>query len=409
MFKEERRAAILNMLIKDHSVSVSKLAVLFNVSQETIRSDLCYFKKTGMLVRCYGGGIVNRQALSKLITENKIDISSTIVTPASEDICLKKVGVNKMSGKVCILGSFNIDVSATVPWLPQRGESILASQFGFYPGGKGANQTLAANNAGADVHFIFKVGKDQFSAFALNHIIQSGINSYSAYQTDDAPTGSALIYVSAEDGDNIIAIYPGANMTLSKQEIDEQQDYISDADVLLMQLETNIDAIKEFVHLGKLENKTIILNPAPYTKDIRHLLSSIDILTPNETEASFLSGITITDIDDAQKAGNIILQSGIEKVIITLGAQGSLLCECHRTLFIPAWSAVVKDAAGAGDAFNGALAASLARKADLVSAIQYASAFASLAVEQEGASSMPQHEQVLHRIRTQSHDTINIK
>ncbi|HCJ6376468.1 TPA: bifunctional hydroxymethylpyrimidine kinase/phosphomethylpyrimidine kinase, partial [Citrobacter freundii] len=127
------------------------------------------------------------------------------------------------------------------------------------------------------------------------------------------------------------------------------------------------------------------------------------------TEASFLSGITIADIDDAKKAGNIILQSGVKKVIITLGAQGSLLCEHHRTLFIPAWSAVVKDAAGAGDAFNGALATSLARKSDLVSAIQYASAFASLAVEQEGASSMPQHEQVLHRMRTQSHEIVNIK
>lgn len=198
-------------------------------------------------------------------------------------------------------------------------------------------------------------------------------------------------------------------MMLTGHEINEQQGHISEANVLLMQLETNIDAIEEFVRLGKLANKTIILNPAPYTKNVSRLLPSIDILTPNETEASFLSGITILNIDDAQKAGNIILQSGVEKVIITLGAQGSLLCERHRTLFIPARSAVVKDAAGAGDAFNGALAASLARKSDLVSAIQYASAFASLAVEQEGASSMPQHELVLHRMRTQSHDIINIK
>lgn len=408
MFKEERRTAILNLLIKDNSVSVSKLAILFNVSQETIRSDLCYFQKTGMLLRCYGGGIINRHALSKLITENKIDISDVVATPANKGIRLNREGA-KMSGKVCVLGSFNIDVSATVPWLPQSGESILASQFGFYPGGKGANQALAANNAGADVHFIFKVGKDQFSSFALNHIIQSGINSYCAYQTDEAPTGSALIYVCAEDGDNIIAIYPGANMMLSPQEINEQESYISAADVLLMQLETNIDAIGEFVRLGKQENKTIILNPAPYTKNANSLLSSIDILTPNETEASFLSGITISDIKDAKKAGNIILQSGVKKVIITLGAQGSLLCESNRTLFIPSWSAVVKDAAGAGDAFNGALATSLARKSDLVSAIQYASAFASLAVEQEGASSMPQHAQVQHRMRTQSHDIINIK
>lgn len=139
-----------------------------------------------------------------------------------------------------------------------------------------------------------------------------------------------------------------------------------------------------------------------------HLLSDIDIITPNETEASFLSGVTITDINDGKKAGNIILQSGVKKVIITLGARGSLLCEHARTLYIPAWSAVVKDAAGAGDAFNGALAAALARQADLVAAIQYASAFASLAVEQVGVSSMPQHLQVLHRMRTQSNKVINI-
>ncbi|EAX4785492.1 ribokinase, partial [Salmonella enterica] len=310
--------------------------------------------------------------------------------------------------KVCVLGSFNIDVSATVPWFPQSGESILASQFGFYPGGKGANQALAANNAGAAAHFIFKVGKDQFSAFAMNHIIQSGITSYSAYRTDKAPTGSALIYVSAVDGDNIIAIYPGANMMLTTQEINEQHRYIAESDVMLMQLETNIEALTEFIRLGKQGNKMIMLNPAPYTKQVTHLLSDIDIITPNETEASFLSGVTITDINDAKKAGNIILQSGVKKVIITLGARGSLLCEHARTLYIPAWSAVVKDAAGAGDAFNGALAAALARQADMVAAIQYASAFASLAVEQVGASSMPQHLQVLHRMRTQSNKVIHI-
>lgn len=351
-----------------------------------------------MLQRCYGGGILNHDALSKLITENKIDISSTIATPIHQDAKLRRESTKK-AGKVCVLGSFNIDVSTTVPWFPQSGESILASHFGFYPGDKGANQALAANNAGAAAHFIFKVGKDQFSAFAMNHIIQSGIASYSAYQTDKAPTGSALIYVSSVDGDN---------MMLTTQEINEQYRYIAESDVMLMQLETNIEALTEFIRLGKQENKTIILNPAPYTKQVTHLLSDIDIITPNETEASFLSGVTITDINDGKKAGNIILQSGVKKVIITLGARGSLLCEHARTLYIPAWSAVVKDAAGAGDAFNGALAAALARQADLVAAIQYASAFASLAVEQVGVSSMPQHLQVLHRMRTQSNKVINI-
>ncbi|EHC87930.1 ribokinase, partial [Salmonella enterica subsp. enterica serovar Senftenberg str. A4-543] len=132
-------------------------------------------------------------------------------------------------------------------------------------------------------------------------------------------------------------------MMLTTQEINEQHRYIAESDVMLMQLETNIEALTEFIRLGKQENKMIMLNPAPYTKQVTHLLSDIDIITPNETEASFLSGVTITDINDAKKAGNIILQSGVKKVIITLGARGSLLCEHARTLYIPAWSAVVKD------------------------------------------------------------------
>ncbi len=139
------------------------------------------------------------------------------------------------------------------PFWPVNLDSITAVK---------ANRALAANNAGAAAHFIFKVGKDQFSAFAMNHIIQSGITSYSAYQTDKAPTGSALIYVSAVDGDNIIAIYP-ANMMLTTQEINEQHRYIAESDVMLMQLETNIEALTEFIRTGKQENKMIMLNPAP--------------------------------------------------------------------------------------------------------------------------------------------------
>lgn len=408
MFKEERRNDILNLLIKENSVNVSKLSLYYQVSQETIRSDLDYLQRTGMLQRCYGGGILNRQALGKLISENKIAMPEITEPPVAKDTRAKKE-YSIMSCKVCVLGSFNIDVSATVPWLPQSGESVLASQFGFYPGGKGANQAQAASNAGADVHFIFKVGKDQFSAFALNHIKKSGIKSYSAYQTDEAPTGSALIYVSAEDGDNCIAIYSGANMKITVEEIQEQRNFIADANVVLMQLENNLSAIKEFITIAQQEEKVIILNPAPYTKQVNEIIASIDILTPNETEASFLSGVKIRNVSDAKRAGNIILESGVKKVIITLGAQGSLLCEKERTLFIPAWHAVVKDAAGAGDAFNGALATALAHNYDLVSAIQYASAFASLAVEQEGASSMPTHQHVIHRMTTQSNDVAIIK
>ena len=133
--------------------------------------------------------------------------------------------------------------------------------------------------------------------------------------------------------------------------------------------------LKNLFVLGKLANKTIILNPGTLYQNVSRLLPSIDILTPNETEASILSGITILNIDDAQKQEYHSSIRALRRSLSLFGAQGSLLCERHRTLFISPGDAVVKDAAGAGDAFNGALAAPLARKSDLVSAIQYASAF----------------------------------
>lgn len=156
MFKEERRHAIINLLIKDNSVSVSKLSDLYKVSQETIRSDLRYFQKSGMLQRCYGGGILNRDALSKLITENKIDISSTIATPIHQDAKLRRENTKK-AGKVCVLGSFNIDVSATVPWFPQSGESILdQSNLDSILEVKESNQALDGKPmTGADGTFYF--------------------------------------------------------------------------------------------------------------------------------------------------------------------------------------------------------------------------------------------------------------
>ncbi|WP_373370578.1 PfkB family carbohydrate kinase [Proteus mirabilis] len=193
--------------------------------------------------------------------------------------------------KVCVLGSFNVDMISYLPRLPETGESLLANKFIFSPGGKGCNQALAASYADAQVHFITKIGTDQFSDYAVNFISSSRIKTSTIYQTENHQTGTASIFVSEESGENIISIYSGANMDISSDEVKIQKDKIIDADIILLQLETNIEALKEIISIGNENNIPIILNPAPYNKIIDKLLPMLDILTPNETEASLLSGL----------------------------------------------------------------------------------------------------------------------
>ena len=266
------------------------------------------------------------------------------------------------------------------------------------PGGKGANQAMAASRAGARVHFVAKVGTDRFSQFAFDHLSSSDIHSFRLYQTDTEPTGSAIIYVSQENGENMIAIYPGANKTLTDAEIAELTHELTDADVLLLQLENNVEATRSAIRLAHALGVRIIMNPAPFSSEVVNVLPMIDVLTPNETEASRLSGIEICDMASARKAAQAIVAQGAQRVIITMGARGALLFDAPHCHVIPAFPALSVDTTGAGDAFNGALAAALAQGQPLLQAATWASAFASLAVEREGASNMPKRHQVITRL-----------
>lgn len=171
--------------------------------------------------------------------------------------------------------------------------------------------------------------------------------------------------------------------------------------MLLVQLENNIDAVGNIITLAHTLHKTVILNPAPYSPDIIPYLPKVDILTPNETEASLLANSEVTDINSATRAAKIILTLGVKNVLITLGSQGVLLAENGKFTHLPAIPAVVVDTTVAGDSFNGALAASLANGKDLLQAAHYAAAFASLAVEHEGAANMPSHQAALQRLAQQ--------
>lgn len=303
-----------------------------------------------------------------------------------------------MNGNICILGSFNIDIVAQVARFPKGGESILAQKSMIGPGGKGANQALAASYAEAKVHFVAKVGKDQFSQFAHDHLSSSKINSFTLYQSDKEPTGNAVIYVSEEDGENMIAVYSGANLTITDEEIVALESHLKQSDILLVQLENNLDATRNAMRLAKALGVKVILNPAPYSAEMMQLVKYTDIITPNETEASLMSGIEIVDLDTAKLAAEKIHALGIQTVIITLGSKGSLIFDGKDHQHVKPFPAVPVDTTGAGDAFNGAFCASLAKGQTIYQSAVYASAFASLAVEREGASNMPSHQLVIQRM-----------
>lgn len=304
-----------------------------------------------------------------------------------------------MQGKVCVFGSFNVDIVAKVGHFPRKGESVMALGCSVGPGGKGTNQAIAASKSGAKVHFVAKVGEDQFSNLATEHLKNSDIFSYKLYQSKNRPTGNAVIYVSQENSENMIAIYSGANTSFTNSEVHEIIPELSLSDILLVQLENNIDATLLLIEIAHKLNKKVILNPAPYAQDIIKGIQYVDIITPNETEASLLSGIEINDINTAKEAALRIVELGVKTVLITMGSQGVLVLDKGQFIHIEAFPAVPVDTTGAGDAFNGALAASLSAGNDLVQAATWASAFASLAVEREGASNMPDFEQTNARFQ----------
>nr|WP_129952593.1 ribokinase [Rahnella sp. RFA10(1/100)] len=401
MFLEERRQQILEYLDKNERVKVDVLASLFAVTRETIRNDLNALAAEKLVQRCHGGAMVIRRSLqSKLITDtggNFEVLLQRLQSQKRKQIVQQGKGKN-MKGKVCILGSFNVDIVAKVERFPKGGESLLALGSTLGPGGKGANQATAVSRAGAKVHFVSKVGKDQFSQFAYDHLTSSEIHSFTLYQSETEPTGNAIIYVSQENGENMIAIYSGANKTISEDEVAAIAPELEDSDVLLVQLENNFAATLSAMKLAKALGVKVILNPAPFSNHALECLEYVDVITPNETEASQLSGIDVKDVASAKEAAQRIVSQGARRVIITMGSRGALLLDGNQFQHIPAFPALSVDTTGAGDAFNGALASGIANGQSLVQAATYASAFASLAVEREGASNMPDNPQVLARL-----------
>ena len=269
---------------------------------------------------------------------------------------------------VAILGIFVADLAFRAGRMPAVGETIAGSGFKMGPGGKGSNQAVAAARAGAPVTFMSKIGNDAFGAIALDTWRAEGISARVA-QMEDQPTGAAFIYVNEASGENAIIVVPGAAATISAADVDAAADAIREAAVFITQLEQPVAAAKRGLEIARAAGVITIFNPAPAEAFDDSLYPLCDYVTPNESEAAFLTGIAVTDLASARKAGDAFLAKGVGTALITLGEAGALLHSRTGSIHVPAVSAgPVVETAGAGDAFNGGFAAALARGADPIEA-----------------------------------------
>lgn len=304
---------------------------------------------------------------------------------------------------VAILGIFVADLAFRAGRLPGIGETIAGSGFKMGPGGKGSNQAVAAARAGAKVTFISKIGRDEFGAIALSTWTKEGITPR-VIEMADQPTGAAFIYVNEVTGDNAIIVVAGAAATISAGDVEAAGDAIRNAAVFITQLEQPAAAAKRGLEIARAAGAITIFNPAPAERFDDALYRLCDYVTPNESEAALLTGIAVKTPEDARRAGDVFLKKGTKAALITLGEAGSYLHSASQSVLVPPFKAgAVVETTGAGDAFNGGLAAALAEGASALEAARFGSAVAGISVTRAGtAPSMPMRKEVDALLRKSS-------
>ncbi|KHE71632.1 ribokinase [Halobacillus sp. BBL2006] len=283
--------------------------------------------------------------------------------------------------KVTVIGSINMDLTVSTPVVPKQGETVLGDQFATYPGGKGANQAVAASRLGADVRLIGAVGKDAFGVELVQHLQEEGMDTSGVKTSETQPTGTATIILT--DNDNRIIVAPGANYDVTPEYVEEQKDLIKGSDILLVQLEIPLVTIEFIANFAKEYDIPLVVNPAPYQSLPQAVLDYATFLTPNESEALRLS-------KEVEKSSQLQY-----KWVTTKGAHGVEATLRGKQVNIPGYEVPVKDTTGAGDTFNGALVTQLARQSSLKDAVTFANAAAALSITKLGAQSgMPTLKEV---------------
>ena len=301
-----------------------------------------------------------------------------------------------MSNKdIVILGVFVADTAYRASRQPKIGETIIGNEFSLGPGGKGSNQAVAAALAGGNVHFISRLGKDDFANMAISLWEKLGITPH-VTQYSDSYTGAAYIFIEDKTGNNAIIVSPGAAANINDDDITANKELIQGSRVFMTQLEQSLDSAGTALSFAKDGGAITILNPAPAQPLGENILKLCDFVTPNEIEAEQITGIPVKSINDAEIAAGKLLEEGASAAVITLGEQGALFKDNNQIIHQPSYEVgPVVETTGAGDAFNGGLAVALAEEMPIDKALRFACATASISVTRQGtAPSMPDRHEI---------------
>lgn len=288
--------------------------------------------------------------------------------------------------KIFVIGSCNTDMVIKSDRLPTPGETVIGGTFLMNPGGKGANQAVAAARQGGHVTFIAKTGNDVFGRQSLELYNSEGINTDLILSDPKTPSGVALIMVNS-DGENCISVASGSNANLTPKDIEKFKTQIGNADLILMQLEIPIETVEYVSELALKTHTPVILNPAPARSLPEKLLKGLFLITPNETEAEILSGIKVKDYEKAKEAADVISGKGVANVVITMGSLGAFVKEGNNYSVIPANEVKAIDTTAAGDCFNGTLCVGLSEGKSITESAKLAVKASGLCVQKMGAQS----------------------
>lgn len=298
--------------------------------------------------------------------------------------------------KILVVGSINMDLVVRVPHSPKPGETVLGGDFETFPGGKGANQAVAASRMGGDVTMVGRVGSDDFGNILIQGLVENNIKTTHVIKDSKAPTGVAMIAVAA-DGENMIVVAPGANGNVSIEDVGNARPLMRETDILLVQLECPLETVTEAIGLAKAYDVPVVLNPAPAQKLPESLLKSVNYITPNQGEL-----IKLTGEKDLNTAISNWKEAGLNNLIVTLGANGARVISDEIDEHIPANEVTTVDTTAAGDAFNGALTVALAEGKTILEAVRYGMAAGALASTKRGAQpSLPSRDSVENLLASQ--------
>ncbi len=293
---------------------------------------------------------------------------------------------------ILVIGSLNADLVVRAPRFPAPGETIQGEDLVIFPGGKGANQAVAAARLGAKVAMVGRVGKDSFGTTLIDNLKNNKVDVRHILRDDSTPTGTAVIVLDSH-GQNTIVVSPGANGKVNSTDIEPEA--FMDSPILLAQFEIPLETVIYSANLAREKKLRILLNPAPARTLPDELLMTVDYIVPNETELGLLTGKPVNNLGSIEEACRSLVARGAQNIIVTLGANGALIVNKNRAKHIPAYEVKVVDTTAAGDAFVGGLAVGLLNGKSLEDAVQYACACGALAVTKFGAQpSLPTTEDV---------------